>query len=156
MIAKGMAGLLSKLRALGKHITIETAGTAPPEGIACDLASLSPKLANSTPDAAADPAWAEKHERARLQPEVLRAWCENYDFQLKFVIASPADVAEAEAVIRRIGIAIPPEKILLMPEGTDRETLAARTEMLIPVCKARGCRLSPRLHIEWFGNQRGT
>ena len=51
----------------GLHITIETAGTvfAP---VACDLMSISPKLANSTPEGP----WAKQHERLRIQPEVLR------------------------------------------------------------------------------------
>jgi 7-carboxy-7-deazaguanine synthase len=49
MVARGIHSLAEQLRALGKHITIETAGTIPPAGIACDLASISPKLANSTP-----------------------------------------------------------------------------------------------------------
>ncbi len=48
-IAAGMRELLQGLRDAGKHITIETAGTVMPTDLACDLASLSPKLANSTP-----------------------------------------------------------------------------------------------------------
>lgn len=48
MVAKGIHDLASRLRELDKHITIETAGTIAPNGIACDLASLSPKLAHST------------------------------------------------------------------------------------------------------------
>ena len=49
MVAKGIHELAAALRLEGKHITIETAGTVLPGGIACDLASLSPKLSNSTP-----------------------------------------------------------------------------------------------------------
>jgi 7-carboxy-7-deazaguanine synthase len=47
MIAPDIVALTGRLRALGRHITIETAGTvfAP---VACDLMSISPKLANST------------------------------------------------------------------------------------------------------------
>lgn len=157
MIAKGIAELAKALRDRGKHITIETVGTVPPEGIACDLASLSPKLANSTPDEArAGKAWVKKHEETRLQPKVLREWCEFYDHQLKFVISTKADIREAEGIVKKIGLPIPPEKILLMPEGTDAGTLRQRAPLLIETCKAKGYRLSPRLHIEWFGNQRGT
>lgn len=157
MIAKGMPELLSTLREKGKHITIETAGTVRPEGIACDLASISPKLANSTPSTeATGTAWTEKHERTRLQPDVLRAWCEHYDYQLKFVISSDDDAREAEAIVEQVGIAIPSHKILLMPEGIDSATLQSRTPMLIEWCKRKGWRFSPRLHVEWFGNKRGT
>jgi 7-carboxy-7-deazaguanine synthase len=157
MVAKEMLLLLQRLREAGKHITIETAGTIAPEGVACDLASISPKLAHSTPDeASAGKAWVEKHERLRLQPEVLRAWCSKYDFQLKFVIASEEDVLEVKAVIESIGIETPPEKILLMPEGITQEALKARQMLLVDICKREGWRYSPRLHIDLFGNKRGT
>jgi 7-carboxy-7-deazaguanine synthase len=157
MVAKGMAELLAKLREAGKHITIETAGTIAPQDVACDLASISPKLAHSTPDEArAGKAWVEKHERTRLQPEVLRAWCAGYTFQLKFVVASEADVAEVETVVAAIGVPVPPEQILLMPEGITQEALRARQAWLVEVCKRTGWRYSPRLHIDLFGNKRGT
>jgi 7-carboxy-7-deazaguanine synthase len=157
MVAKEMPLLLQRLREAGKHITIETAGTIAPEGVACDLASISPKLAHSTPDeTSAGKAWVEKHERLRLQPEVLRAWCSKYDFQLKFVIASEPDVLEVKAVIESIGIEIPPEKVLLMPEGITQEALKARQMLLVDICKREGWRYSPRLHIDLFGNKRGT
>lgn len=157
MVAKGMPELLAQLREAGKHITIETAGTIAPQGVACDLASISPKLAHSTPsEAKAGKAWAEKHESLRLQPEALRAWCENYDFQLKFVVATEADVEEVRAVVASIGVSVPPEKILLMPEGITQEALKARQAWLVEVCKRTGWRYSPRLHIDLFGNKRGT
>lgn len=157
MIAKGMAKLLSTLKSKGKHITIETAGTVAPGGVACDLASISPKLANSTPSVeTAGAAWVEKHERTRLQPTILREWCERHDYQLKFVISSDADAKEAESIIAQINIAIPPHKVLLMPEGTTAEAIRSRTPLLIDWCKRKGWRLSPRAHIEWFGNKRGT
>lgn len=157
MVAKEMPQLLQRLREAGQHITIETAGSIVPEGVACDLASISPKLLHSTPDeASAGKAWVEKHERLRLQPEVLRAWCSKYDFQLKFVIASEADVLEVKAVIDSIGIEIPPEKVLLMPEGITQEVLKAKQMLLVDICKREGWRYSPRLHIDLFGNKRGT
>lgn len=157
MVAKGMPELLARLREAGKHITIETAGTIAPQGVACDLASISPKLAHSTPsEAKAGKAWAEKHAGLRLQPEVLRAWCESYDYQLKFVVATEADVEEVSAVVASIGVPVPTEKILLMPEGITQEALRARQMWLVEVCKRTGWRYSPRLHIDLFGNKRGT
>src|SRR5690349_18722095 len=50
MIAKDVRALAGEIKKIGRHITIETAATVAPEGIACDLASLSPKLLNSAPD----------------------------------------------------------------------------------------------------------
>jgi 7-carboxy-7-deazaguanine synthase len=157
MIAKNLSELLQALRDAGKHITIETAGTIPPGEVPCDLASISPKLGNSTPQVEEiEPSWVQRHEQTRLQPAVLRAWCERYEVQLKFVISTAADVEEAAAVVDSIGLSIPPERILVMPEGTDMQTLQARSALLVETCKQRGWRYSPRLHVELFGNQRGT
>jgi 7-carboxy-7-deazaguanine synthase len=155
MIAKDMTRLLTRLHELVKHITIETAGTIAPNGVPCDLASISPKLANSTPPPEAG-AWVARHESTRLQPAVLREWCESYPFQLKFVISSREDLIEAESVIASIGAPVPPEQVLLMPEGTSLEQLRSRNELLVEACKTKGYRYSPRLHIELFGNKRGT
>ncbi len=157
MIAKEMPTLAARLRELGKHITIETAGTIPPQGVACDLASLSPKLAHSTPRAGEISAdWIARHEADRLQPAVLREWIERYSFQLKFVVADEADLTEIKALVSSIGVPIPPHKILLMPEGIDTATLAARRAWLVEVCKARGHRFCDRLHVTLFGHTRAT
>ncbi|HYC71009.1 MAG TPA: 7-carboxy-7-deazaguanine synthase QueE [Opitutaceae bacterium] len=156
MIAKGIRELAAALRARGHHITIETAATVAPEGIACDLASLSPKLASSAPDARLDEAWRRRHEALRWQPEVVRAWVDRYPFQLKFVVGSPADVDEVERMLRELGRDIPRAKVLLMPEGVTVEGLRARAGWLGELCKAHGFRYAPRLHIELYGNKRGT
>lgn len=158
MIAKGIREFIAALREQGKHITVETAGTVLPEGCVVDLASLSPKLANSTPsEEKVGVAWVQRHEQTRLQPEVLRAWIETaVDYQLKFVISTQADLDEAQDIIAAIGLPVPPEKVLLMPEGTTLEAMRSRYDLLIDACKRHGHRLSPRLHIELFGNKRGT
>lgn len=156
MAAKDIRELALRLTDSGCHITIETAGTIAPAGIACDLASVSPKLANSTPPAETAGAWAARHEKTRLQPGILRAWTELPDFQLKFVWSSPADTAEIETTISSLGKPIPPSKILLMPEGTDTATLDSREPELLKLCLERGYRYCDRLHIRLFGNTRGT
>jgi 7-carboxy-7-deazaguanine synthase len=157
MVARGIHELAALLRAAGKHITIETAGTIAPGGIACDLASISPKLANSTPlPGTIEPAWIERHERSRLRPDLLREWLESFSYQLKFVISSESDLAEIESLLAATGLEIPPAKVLLMPEGTDPATLDARRAMLVDLCLRKGHRLCDRLHIRLFGNTRGT
>ena len=157
MVARGIHELATALRSLGKHITIETAGTIAPGGIACDLASISPKLADSTPaPGSIEPAWIERHEKSRHRPEILGEWLTSYPFQLKFVFSSPADVAEIESLIAETSLAIPPAKILLMPEGTDPERIDSRRAELVDFCLKKGFRLCDRLHIRLFGNTRGT
>jgi 7-carboxy-7-deazaguanine synthase len=155
MIAPDLPVLAAALKKAGKHITIETAATVPPAGIACDLASLSPKLSNSTPPPEKEPAWAKKHEETRLRPEIIAAWIKNYDFQLKFVISSEKDLSEIKGLLSRLP-PVPLDRVLLMPEGTDPETLSSRASWLVEICKREGFRFCPRLHIELFGHTRGT
>lgn len=160
MVAKGIHELAGELRARGRHITIETAATVPPAGIACDLASLSPKLSNSNP-ADDDPrgnGWGTRHEALRLQPAVIKEWiCRGAaDYQLKFVVSSPTDLEEIDTLLDEIGLSIPPDKVFLMPEGVSVEAIAARAKWLIDLCLQRGFRYASRLHIELFGNTRGT
>lgn len=156
MIAKEIRELATELKKLGYHITIETAATVPPEGIACDLASLSPKLKNSAPNERASEAWREKHDTSRWQPAVVKTWVASYGYQLKFVVSQEADVLEIESMLAQLGTEIPGAKVLLMPEGTTVEALRAKAGWLGELCKARGYRYAPRLHIELYGNKRGT
>lgn len=156
MIAKGIAELAAKLRAAGKHITIETAATILPEGIACDLASLSPKLSNATPDEAAAPGWRDRHEETRSQPETIAQWLSHYEYQLKFVVARAEDLREIEELLARLPGRIPRGRVMLMPEGTDLATIRGRDETLIEICKREGYRYCNRLHIDLFGNTKGT
>jgi len=181
MIAPDLPELAAVLKKQKKHITIETAGTILPNGIPCDLASLSPKLSNSTPPPERDPAWAKKHEATRLQPEVISEWIRNYPFQLKFVVSSDNDLAEIKSLLSRLetfalssealakeeapphqsvwgeeGPPVPFHQVLLMPEGIDTQTLASRSPWLVDICKREGFRFCPRLQIELFGHTRGT
>ena len=55
MLFAELIPLTAALRAAGRHITIETAGTLYLP-VQCDLMSISPKLANSTPPPARDAA----------------------------------------------------------------------------------------------------
>ncbi len=157
MIAKGIRELAERLHKLGLHVTIETAGTLMPSEIACDLASISPKLSTSTPDEAEiGSGWSQRHEDRRLQPEVLRQWIDEYPYQLKFVVKERQDLVEIQELLRLIDRPIPAEKILLMPEGVDPASLQARSELLVELCKTHGYRLCTRLHIDLFGNRKGT
>lgn len=156
MLAPQLRELAAELKLLGHHITIETAATLPPDGIACDLASMSPKLLNSAPDAREHPAWHKRHEATRWQPDVVRAWVDGYDFQFKFVVTAPADVDELEGMLGKLGRDIPRHKVLLMPEARSLETMRARAPWLAELCKERGYRYAHRLHVELWGNKRGT
>jgi 7-carboxy-7-deazaguanine synthase len=149
MILPDIVPLTLRLRALGLHITVETAGTVF-RPVACDLMSISPKLSNSTPPGP----WATQHDRLRIQPEVLVELMGRYQYQLKFVIARPGDLEEVRPLLETLRA--DRERVILMPEGTDREVLRERSVWLAEICKDEGFRFSPRLHVDLYGNQRGV
>lgn len=156
MIAAGIRELAAELKLLGYHLTIETAGTVAPDGIACDLASISPKLLNSAPNSVEHAVWHKRHEATRWQPDVIRQWIERYPYQFKFVVSSPTDVDELEGMLKKLGREIPRHQVLLMPEARTLDTMRQRATWLPELCKTRGYRYAHRLHIELWGNKRGV
>ena len=157
MIAKDIKEFVDLLKQSGKHITIETAGTIAPNGIQCDLASISPKLSDSTPEKGEiSEEWIERHDSTRIDHDILNEWIDSYEFQLKFVVSRKEEINEVKCIIDKIESDILPEKVLLMPEGTDSETIHSRYDMLVDLCKENGFRMCNRLHLNLFGNTRGT
>jgi 7-carboxy-7-deazaguanine synthase len=154
MLFAELIPLCERLHAGGWHLTIETAGTLflP---VHCDLMSISPKLASSTPPTERGGRWTGRHERTRHQPDVIRRLINQYDYQLKFVIDTPADLDEVQAWLNEFPQARR-ERVLLMPQGTDCASLARIAEWLEPFCREQGFVFCPRKHIEWFGAKRGT
>ena len=63
-------------------------------------------------------------------------------------------MAEAQELLRALDADV--GKVILMPEGVDAGVLRDRAVWLAEVCKREGFRFSPRLHVELYGNQRGT
>jgi len=154
MIAKNVGSLTHAIVDRGYHLTIETAGTVIAD-VAAHLFSISPKLSNSTPGPE-HRVWREKHERARIDLDVLRRMTGGpEEHQLKFVVKSPDDLDEIEAILAAIGHR-EPSRVLLMPEGRDVAKLDAISIWLVEVCKDRGYRYCDRLHVRLFGDRRGT
>ncbi|MBV8708125.1 MAG: 7-carboxy-7-deazaguanine synthase QueE [Acidobacteriaceae bacterium] len=153
IIAPGITELTEALHESGLHITIETAGTVATP-VTCDLMSISPKLSSSTPFERENGRWAAQHERLRYQPDVLRHLTNSYDYQLKFVLTSLNDLDEIERMCR--DLQIPTSRVMLMPEGTKREAISEKALWIVDVCKNKGYRYSPRLHIDLWGDRRGV
>ena len=143
------APALARMLALlpeGISIEVETNGTiAPPPALDALIHqyNVSPKLAHSG-----------NPEELALVPERLAHWAGEPRAAFKFVIAEPEDVAEVLALAERF--AIPRERIWLMAEGTDSATLRQRESWLAQLCLRHGLTLSGRLHIELYGDTRGT
>ena len=158
MMFAGLVELSQKLSATGMHITVETAGTLTLDGLVCHLMSLSPKLANSTPiDDPRDPsgAWAKRHEERRLNFGAINELiASTRDRQLKFVVSSRGDLPEIEEVLSQI-YGYRASDVMLMPEGVtvpDPDAVA----WVVGECVSRGWSYCPRVHVQLFGDTRGT
>jgi 7-cyano-7-deazaguanosine (preQ0) biosynthesis protein QueE len=140
-----LVALVSALKADGRRLEVETNGTRVPLP---DLAeyvdqwNVSPKLANSG-----------NHPSRREAPEALRWFAQQSKAFFKFVVVEPADVDEVDALVVRYGV--PVERVLLMPEGRDADTLASRSAWLVEQCCKRGYRYTTRLHVILWGDERG-
>ena len=143
------APALARMLALlpeGIAVEVETNGTVvPPPALDAMVGqyNVSPKLTHS-----GNPA------ELALVPASLAHWAGEPRAAFKFVIAEPADVAEVLMLAERH--AIPRERIWLMAEGTDSATLHRREAWLAQLCLESRLTLSKRLHIELFGDTRGT
>lgn len=154
MIAPGIEDLCRRLKAADSHVTIETAATVWKD-ITCDLASISPKLSNSTPAASRSEKWNRNHDAVRINVEVIRRFMSVADYQLKFVVEDERDLVEIDELLYQLGD-FDTRNVLLVPQGVTREELAARAGGVADICKRRGFRYCPRLQIELYGNVRGT
>ncbi len=158
MMFAQLVELSQKLSLAGLHITIETAGTLTLPGVVCHLMSLSPKLANSTPvDDPRDPsgAWAKRHEERRLDFGAINELiASTRDRQLKFVVSEPRDLVEIESVLEQL-VGYMPGDVMLMPEGV---TVPTQQEIawVVDACIERGWSYCPRVHVQLFGDTRGT
>jgi organic radical activating enzyme len=130
----------------GLQVEIETNGSVPPPHaltMLVDQFNISPKLSHSGND-----------PNLALVPELLRDWAANQKAWFKFVVASPADIAEVselQAVYR-----IQPERLFVMPEGTESGPLRTRSKWLAQEAITHNWRFSDRLHIHLYGDTRGT
>ncbi|KOX93524.1 radical SAM protein [Haloarcula rubripromontorii] len=155
--------LLERLADRGYHTTVETNGTVVPDA-PIDLASVSPKLASSTPTADRDPdgdgEWADRHEQRRLDVPTLAELVETYDTQLKFVVTGREDMAEIERLLERVRDAasarVRDDDVLLMPEGQTRDQLESTRETVADLALEYGYRYTPRLHVDLWNDAPGT
>jgi len=161
--------LLDRLADRGYHTTVETNGTIHRE-TTIDLASISPKLANSTPTPARIPkgesnsgdqsGWAERHERRRIDIDALARLVDGYESQLKFVVTGPEDMEEIVTLVERIRThtttIVRDTDVLLMPEGTTRAQLAERGGVVADLAQEYGYRYTPRLHVDLWNDAPGT
>lgn len=142
-----LARLVATLKAARPElqVEIETNGSVGPHPALdrlVDQYNVSPKLAHS----------GNPRDLA-LVPERLETYARDERAWFKFVIANPDEVNEVSEVVDNHKI--PGGRIYLMPEGTESDTIRARMAWLAPICQAHNWRLSDRLHIHIYGQERG-
>lgn len=163
--------LTSRLKAeLQLHVTIETNGTLYNEQVArqVDLFSISPKLANSTPNMAKlaalglTPSGPLKfHGERRLNLRALQSYIDlcrstDKDFQLKFVVGQATDEQEITTQFLNHLKGWANSDIMLMPLGATQKELQQTTPMVLEVAIRNGWRFTPRVHIDLFGSKSGV
>lgn len=154
LLSPEIEDLCTALKDRDYHITIETAATID-KPVVCDLMSLSPKLANSTPWTKEGGTEAGQHEARRIVPATIHRFVKDYDYQVKFVIDQLADIDEVTAFLHAYP-EIARDRVYLMPQAIEREPLVAKYQWIGEACEQLGYRLGQRLHIEMYGNKRGT
>lgn len=155
--------LLDRLGDRGYHTTVETNGTIYRDAH-IDLASISPKLASSTPTPERNPKgegdWAERHEKQRIDIEALSGLVDEYESQLKFVVTDTEDITEITNLVERVRDAtsssVADSDVLLMPEGVTREELEETRTMVAELAMEHGYRYTPRLHVNLWNDAPGT
>jgi 7-carboxy-7-deazaguanine synthase len=85
----------------------------------------------------------------------MQQFIDRYDYQLKFVVNQKKDFEEIEDVLGRLKN-LDRSRVLIMGQGRTRKELRDKAQWIVELCKARGFGYTPRLHIELYGNRRGT
>jgi 7-carboxy-7-deazaguanine synthase len=163
LIHEESVDLLEQLAADGYHTTVETNGTIYRDA-PINLASISPKLASSTPTPDRDPKgdgeWEEQHEQDRIDMEALSQLIDDYETQLKFVVTGEEDMQEITDVVDQIRAAttstVADDDVLLMPEGMTREQLDGTRSEVAELAMEYGYRYTPRLHVDLWNDAPGT
>tara|TARA_Y100000385_G_scaffold199399_1_gene206475 strand:+ start:106 stop:873 length:768 start_codon:yes stop_codon:yes gene_type:complete len=140
--------LMTQLKARDNQyrFEVETNGTIVPSKTfdsLVDQYNISPKLANSG-----------NNSEIRCRSKALAYFAGSEKSWFKFVIADEHDLLEAEELLTDHNLAH--NKILLMPEGRDAETLQKRRLWLADACREKNYRFSDRLHIHLWGAKRGV
>jgi 7-carboxy-7-deazaguanine synthase len=137
-------------RSMGYCFTIETAGTRWVDTQA-DCLMVSPKLVHSTPNAQLHPVAFKMHSEQRIQYDALRMFSKNGAW-FKFVVQNRDDLAEIQEILFECGH--PAVRTYLMPCQLESDNLKER--QVAQWALEHGMRFSPRLHVQLWGNTRGT
>lgn len=143
--AEGLGALLAALAEQAYHVTVETAGRSY-QPLACDLVSMSPKLAHAHPD--------RPPPQIVTRRAVLQQYMDNHDYQFKFVVAAPEHVDEADSLVAGLR-RLDRQRVMLMPLAATKHEYRRVAPLVAQWCLERGYRFCPRLQVELWGRRRG-
>ncbi|WP_049983372.1 7-carboxy-7-deazaguanine synthase QueE [Halorubrum sp. BV1] len=163
LIHEASVELVERLAAEGYHTTVETNGTIYRDA-PIDLASISPKLASSTPTPNRDPKgdgeFEKQHEQDRIDVAALARMVDAYETQLKFVVTDETDLSEITELVERVRAAttatVADDDVLVMPEGMTRAQLDGTRSEVAELAMEYGFRYTPRLHVDLWDDAPGT
>ena len=95
------------------------------------------------------------HEQRRMNLPVIQKFLDGYDYQIKFVVERKTDFDEISDVLNKLKN-VDRARVLIMAQGTTKRQLSVKAGWIVELCKENGFGFTPRLHIELFGNRRGT
>ena len=153
MLSPEIVEITKLLKEYDYHVTIETSGTIQ-HPVVCDLMSISPKLRNTIPHNE-DLFVMQKHKSECSKPEIVQQLILRYNYQLKFVVDTEADLHDIDDYLVSLH-GVVPNKILVMPQATDVETMNQKAKWIEPFCAAKGYRYCPRMQLVWYGHKRQT
>jgi 7-carboxy-7-deazaguanine synthase len=148
LLADRLNDLIDELRRDNRHVTLETSGITY-RSVRCSLVSISPKLSASVTEQNTGTGPAD-----RLDLNAIQRYIYYHEYQLKFVVRDPSELAEVEAVLSKLR-EIDRGKVYLMPQARTREEYRMYAPAVAAMCLEQGFRFSPRLQLELWDNQRG-
>ena len=140
-----LAPLVTSLSQDGVYCEVETNATIAPQPEMIEAITqwnVSPKTSSS----------GNRPERREVA-SALSVFLGLSNAYFKFVVVEPRDVEEVCGLVDRHGL--PPDRVLLMPEGTTADTVQERSIWVAEACERYGFRFTTRVHILLWGAQRG-
>ncbi|MFF4924207.1 7-carboxy-7-deazaguanine synthase QueE [Kitasatospora sp. NPDC001261] len=139
MQQRELVPLLEQLRGWGHEVHVETAGTITPLAEFDELVTqynISPKMASSG-----------NRLSKRFKPEALTALRDTGRAWFKFVVTEDweTDLAEVDRIVE--AVALPPQRVMVMPEGSDGRTNIITAQKMVDAALGRGFGLSFRTHV---------
>lgn len=144
---KKLVQFVGQFTSTGREVEIETNGTIPPHiGFSKTHVrfNVSPKLQHS----------GNRRDK-RIVHTALTDLVNRHNSTFKFVCQSPQHISEVELDFVE-PYKIPAKRVYVMPLGTNTEDLEIHTRDVIDLVLSRGWNLTPRMHVQLWGDRRGV